>query len=229
MKIKEKRGYLLVALALAVFNVIAFFAPFVKNGVFAAAYLFGCVAIVSQIYFFKVSFADGKEVKSKFYGFPIVRIGLIYLVVQLVVSLLEMCMAVILPLWVPVLLNVVITAAAFAGAIAADIVRDEIERQEVYLKKNVSMMRKLQSKAADLMEMGKGMKAEAIIANLAEELRYSDPVSGEQTEELEAGLDGLLKELQEAVERKDEEITERLAKKCLLNLKERNRVCRLGK
>ena len=89
----EIRGYIVDAILLIVFSVIAFAAPFAKTGVFWMAYLFGVIAIAYQIYVFQISFNQGDDVKSKFYGFPIARVGVIYLAVQLVLSLIEMCLA----------------------------------------------------------------------------------------------------------------------------------------
>ena len=63
----EIRGYIVDAILLIVFSVIAFAAPFAKTGVFWMAYLFGVIAIAYQIYVFKISFDQGEDVKSKFY------------------------------------------------------------------------------------------------------------------------------------------------------------------
>ena len=75
----EIRGYIVDAIVFIIFSVISFAPPFHKAGVFWLAYIFGVIAIVYQIYVFKISFSQGDDVKSKFYGFPIARVGVIYL------------------------------------------------------------------------------------------------------------------------------------------------------
>ena len=77
------KGYIVLGLIFVVFTVIAFAAPFNKTGVFALAYIFGVIAIAYQIYVFKISFTAGGDAKSKFYGFPIAKVGVIYLLAQL--------------------------------------------------------------------------------------------------------------------------------------------------
>ena len=50
------RGYITLAVLLAVFSVVAFAAPFSKTAVFWLAYVFGVIAIAYQIYVFQMSF-----------------------------------------------------------------------------------------------------------------------------------------------------------------------------
>ena len=125
------RGCIVLAVILAVFSVIAFAAPFSMTAAFWIAFISGVIAILFQIYVFGTSFSKGKDAKSRFYGFPIARIGIIYLVVQLAVSIAEMAWASKIPAWVVLIINVIIFAVAAIGCIAAETVRDEVVRQDV--------------------------------------------------------------------------------------------------
>ena len=60
-------------------------------------------------------------------------------------------------------------------------------------------------------------------------MKYSDPVSGQATEELETELDTLVSELQKAVIDGENEAALLLCKKARDILAERNRVCKLSK
>jgi hypothetical protein len=197
--------------------------------VFWIAYLFAVVAIVYQIYIFKVSFSGEGDVKSKFYGIPIANVGIVYLIAQLTVSLLEMILALWMPFWVALILDVVITAIAIVGCIAADVMRDEIVRQDESLKKNVTNMRSLQSMTASLAGQITNPDIKKVVQNLAEEFKYSDPVSSEQTLDIEAELREQALELQKALIDGDDQSGKELANKMLANLKERNRLCGLSK
>ena len=139
-----------IAVLLVVFSVIVFVLPFKKNSVFWLSYLFGILAIAVQLYILKVSFGKEKSVKSKFYGFPIAQMGIVYLAVQIAASILFICLASIVPIQIPVILYVILLAAVVLGFVATDAVRDEIERQDKRLAKNVSCMQELRSKAASL-------------------------------------------------------------------------------
>ena len=223
------RGYITLAILFAVFSVIAFVAPFSMPASFWIAYIFGVIAIALQIYVFKISFANGESAKSKFYGFPIARIGITYLVVQLVVSIVEMALASLLPLWVAIIINVLLLAAAVIGCIAADVMRDEVVRQDSQIKKDVTNMRSLQSLAASLAGQCPDESLKSDLQKLADEFKYSDPVSSDATKALETELDAQMKELQKALNERDIEGAKAYCNKLLSGLSERNRLCSLNK
>ncbi len=229
MKENKNRGYMIIAILLVVFTAVAFLPPFVKVGGFFVAYLFGVIAILSQVYFFKSSFSADGDVKSKFYGFPIARIGVVFMVAQLIVSLVEMALALVCPTWLALLVNIIILAVALVGSIAAETMRDEIERQDISLKEEVSAMRELQSLANSILAQCDGSESKAEIKKLADELKFSDPVSSDGTKELESDILQQLKDVQKAVVDADVEAVKALTGKVMANLAERNRLCRLEK
>ena len=144
------RGLIVLAIVLAVFSLIAFAIPFAHTAVFWIAYGFGVLAILFQLYIFKTSFAGNGDAKSRFYGFPIARLGIYYLVAQLILSVIEMALAGLIPSWPVIIVNVLALAFALIGCITAETMRDEIVQQDNKLKKNVSAMRELQSLAASM-------------------------------------------------------------------------------
>lgn len=223
------RGYIALAIVFIVFSVIAFTAPFSITAPFWIAYIFGVIAIAYQIYVFKMSFAKGEGVKSKFYGFPIAKIGVVYLATQLVLSFVEMCLATFVPGWIVIIVNVISVAVAAIGCIAADAMRDEIVRQDVQLKKDVSNMRALQSLSSTLVGMCSDESLKSELQKLADEFKFSDPVLSEATKEIENDLDVQMKELQKALIDGDFESAKTFCSKLLDGLSERNRVCALNK
>ena len=223
------RTLIVAAIVLVVFCVIAFAAPFLRGPVFWLAFVFTIVAILAQLYVAKKAFANGEGARSKFYGFPIARVGFLYLIVQAVVGLVCMALGAFLPVWAALILFILILAAAAVGFIAIDAIRDEVERQDTVLKMNVAPMRALQSKTAAIAAQCEDESLKGALTALAEKFRFSDPVSGAATEEAEAGLSALTEELQAAVLDRDTEAALTLAKKLEAALGERNRLCRLGK
>ena len=217
-----------LAVVLAVFCVVAFALPFVKNGVFWVSLIMGVVAVAAQLYVMKTAFAKGESARSKFYGWPIARVGVIYLAAQLVLSLLFMGLAKWVPLWVVIVVCAVLLGAAVIGFIATDATRDEIERQDVKLKKDVTAMRDLQSKARAMVGQLDGEAGKAL-EELSDKLRYSDPVSSDAVREIEEELAKCLDTLQQAVVDGDRDAVLTLCRKASLPLAERNRVCKLNK
>ena len=76
------RTYGILAILFVVFTVVVFAVPFVKNAVFWVSYLFVMLAIGVQGYAIHTAFSKEEPVTSKLYGFPVARIGFIYLVAQ---------------------------------------------------------------------------------------------------------------------------------------------------
>ncbi|MBQ9038546.1 MAG: hypothetical protein IJ119_03555 [Clostridia bacterium] len=223
------RSLIIIAIALVVFSVIAFAIPFAHTTAFWVAYGFGALAILFQLYIFKASFAGDGDAKSRFYGFPIARLGVYYLVVQLIVSVIEMALARVIPTGGAVAINVLLLALAVVGCITVDAMRDEIIRQDTALKKNVGNMRELQSLSAALVGQCADASLKPTLQKLADEFRYSDPVSSEKTLELEEDMKLQLGDIQQALVEGDSDGAKKLCGKLMGSLAERNRVCSVSK
>lgn len=225
----EQRRYIILAVILVVFSVIAFAVPFVKNGVFWFAYLFGVIAIVFQIYVFKAAFADGADIKSKFYGFPIARVGVIYLVMQMVLSLVQMLAAGYMKTWMAAVINIIPIGLAVIGTIAADVMREEAIVQDNIVRTNTLNMKNLQTLSAALPSLTDDVEMKKKLEQLAEEFRYSDPVSSEDTVVLEDELLSQLDHLKNALKGNDGGNIDPIYSAITVALNERNRVCRQSK
>lgn len=221
------RGLAVLALLLAVFSVIAFAAPFARTAVFWIGYGFGIFAVLFQIYVFKVSL--GGDAKSKFYGFPIARVGVCYLIAQLIISLIEMALARVMPAWAALIVNVLLAAAAIIGIIAVETARDEIVRQEGTTGKNVGNMRALRSMSATLVGQCEDGETREVLRKLAEALRFSDPVSSEDTLEMEAEMKARMDEIKICVANGDQAAAIKHCRDMMRCLDERNRVCATSK
>lgn len=229
MKKNAIRWWVVLGVVLVVYNVLAFALPFPKTAVFAVSYLFTMIAILAQIYVIRTAFYRGEGVKSKFYGFPIAKLGVIYLAVQLIAGLVFMALGLIVPVWLPLALYVVLLGVAAAGFVAADAARDEVVRQEVKLEKDVSRMREFQAKGRALVALNQVSEAARPLEKLAENLRFSDPVSSEALTEIEDQLAECLAQLQEAVSAQKTEQILSVCQEAEHILAERNQLCKLSK
>lgn len=232
MKMSKNAVRILIfaGLALVVFNVIAFVVPFMKNAVFWAAYAFGMTAIISQLAVMKYAFNGAETIRSRFYGFPVARIGVIYGICQLLLSFAAMALSPFIPMWIPMIIFIVMLAAAAAGMICADMVREEIEQQDKKLVKNVSNMRELQSKINLIVSQADcGEELKSALSKLGEDIKYSDPVSNSATEKIENELLVSIDELEKAVIDGEEAAALTLCRKISGTLAERNRLCKLNK
>ena len=214
---------------LVLYILIAFLIPFVKTATFWVSFVFTLIAfgvVVASIY---IAFIKNPDAKSKFYGFPIAKIGVIYGTVQLVAGILFMALAAYVPAWLAVLVYAIALGAAVIGLISADAVVEEIHVQDRKLRTDVALMRGLQSKVNQMATQCDDSNAAASVKNLAEELRYSDPVSSDALVEIEADLTSTIDELQSAIIDGDITAISQLCRKASAVLTERNRLCKLNK
>ena len=229
MKKDTMRGIAGLGVLLILYILIAFLIPFAKTATFWVSFVFTLIAfcvVAASIY---IAFVKNPDAKSRFYGFPIARIGVIYGVVQLVAGLLLMALGQWVPVWLAVLVYAIALGAAVIGLISADAVVEQIHAQDAKLKKDVAAMRAIQSKLSVLPgQCGDPVTAKCL-TQLAEEIRFSDPVSSEATQETEADLNALTDELQKAVLEHDTAAAQNLCKRCQAVLMERNRLCKLEK
>jgi len=220
--------YIVLGAVFVAFSVEALAVPFVKNGAFWVAYLFGVAAIGVQLYTLPMTMG-GKSPKSKFYGFPVARISVGYLVIQLILSLIVMALAKWLPVWVPLVVFILLLCAAVIGFVAAETARTEVQKQDTVKKKDTSAMTALRSRSAALVGRAGSDAVRKELEALAESFRYSDPVSSEATAEAEAALTADLEKLSAALDAGEDESIFALCRKLRGNLAARNDLCRQNK
>ena len=228
MKKDTMRGVVGLSVLLILYILIAFLIPYAKTATLWVSFVFTLIAfcvVAASIY---IAFVKNPDAKSRFYGFPIARIGIIYGIAQLVAGLL-MALGKWVPVWLAVLVYAIMLGAAVIGLISADAVAEQIHAQDAKLKKDVAAMRAIQSKLSVLPGQCEDPVTAKCLTQLAEEIRFSDPVSSEATRETEADLNTLTDELQKAVLENDTAAVRALCKRCHTVLTERNRLCKLGK
>lgn len=229
MKKDTIRGIIGLGVLLVLYILVAFLIPFVKTAVFWVSFVFTLIAFGVVAVSLYIAFVKNPDAKSKFYGFPIAKIGAIYGLVQLIAGILFMALAVYVPVWVAVLVYAIALGAAIIGLISAEVVAEEIHNQDAKLKKDVALMRSLQSKLNQMAAQCDNPDAASAVKKFAEELRYSDPVSSEALADIERDLTAAVEELQSAIVDGDSAATKQLCRKASGILAERNRLCKLNK
>ena len=214
---------------LVLYILVAFLIPFVHTATFWVSFVFTLIAFTVVAASMYIAFAKNPDARSKFYGFPIAKIGAIYGLGQLITSLIFMALSQWVPVWAAILVYAIALGAAVIGLISAEAVVEQIQVQDVKLKKDVALMRSLQSKLNQMAAQCDNPDAAAAVRKFAEELRYSDPVSSDALAEIERDLSAAVDELQAAVVDGDREATRQLYRKASAILAERNRLCKLNK
>lgn len=230
MKKDQIRWVAGLGILLVLYILVVFLVPFEKEGVFWVSFVFTLIAFGVVGAAFYIAFFRKPDAKSKFYGFPIARIGAIYGIAQLIASLLFMALGQWIPVWVAVLVYAIGLGITAIGLISAEAVLDQIETQDVKLKKDVRVMRNLQSKVSQMASLcSDDPELSAMVKEFAEEMRFSDPVSSDAIAQAEADLTAAVDELQYALVDGDKTAIRILCRKATALLAERNRLCKLNK
>lgn len=222
MKKNSTKGYVILGILFALISIIAFAVPTAKTATFWIAYVFTAAAFAAQIGIWKTALGKAETLKSKFLGFPVVHIGIVYAIVQTVAFAVFMFVPT-LPTWSAIVVCSIIVGVSAVCMISADAGRNEIERVEAKVQNKVFYIRELQADIELLADNESNATVKTALTQLAEKIRFSDPLSNEQIADLENKISIKAAELKTAAS-KVEIITE-------LNslLDERNKKCKILK
>lgn len=226
---KRKNVVVITYAVITVIFVVAFFVvPFERNATAWSSFAFGCVSLIAGAIITFLSFDKGDSLKSKIYGFPIFRLGYYYTIVQLILSIGFIISAwfVEIPSWVVIIFGLALLGVTVIGVAQLDNVRDIVERQDVRVKANTEMMESLRREVDSLVRKCPDEKVKKELEKLAEEFKYSDPISNEKTQQKEEQLKSRIKELTNNFDTND---GFRLINEIQDILIERNSICKNSK
>ena len=187
-------GYAVLGILFVLISVIIFVIPTEKTAAFWIAYGFAAIAFVAQISIWKKALGKEDTLKSKFLGLPVVRIGIVYLIIQ-VVALAVFTAVPTLPTWSAIVACAVILGVSAVCMIVGEVGRNEIERVEAKVQKKVSFIKELQAEVELLAEVETDTTTKAALHQLAEKIRFSDPMSNETLAEIESAITEKVAEL----------------------------------
>lgn len=229
MKKDTMRLLIVSVAALIAYNFAVFMIPCYKTTTFWISWVFSLVSFAVAEYAIYTGLIKKPDAKSRFYGFPIARIGVIYLVAQVAVGGVFMAIGHIVPWWLATVACTIGLAVTLIGVMAAEAVVDQIQYQDNKIRESVSVMRGLQSKVGTLASRCEDSAAAEAVRNFADELRYSDPVSSGAIADAEAELSAAVDALQAAVVEGNADQILAACRQASAMLAERNRLCKLSK
>ena len=222
MKKNSIKGYVILGILFALISIISFTVPTTKTATFWIAYVFTAAAFAAQMGIWKTAFGKEETLKSKFLGFPVVHIGIVYSIIQVVAFSVFMFMPT-LPAWSAIVVCSVIAGISAVCMISAEAGRNEIERVEAKVKQKVFYIKSLQVDVELLANNEPDSTVKEELQKLAEKIRFSDPMSNEQLANLESSISTKITELKTATN-KVEIMTEIVSL-----LDERNKKCKILK
>lgn len=227
---KSKNTVIIIYFVLAVLYTVIFLAvPFEKNATTWAAFAFGCISIIVGAMVSYISFDKGQNLKSKVYGLPMFRLGYYYTIVQLilVIALFIAEFFVDIPVWISIVFGIVLLGVLVIGVVSVDNAREIIENQEIKDSINTKTMEGFITSLNSLVRKSSDEKTKKALEKLAEDFRFSDPVSGENTNMIEMEIKNKISELTDKLSKN--ESSDQIISSINDLLTERNSLCKRGK
>ena len=228
---KNNKAVLVLVLVAVLFSAVIFIIPFEKGVCFWISYVAELVAIALQIPMFKVSFYNNLQARSKILGFPVFRVGYLYLAIQTIVSLALFCVgsfAKDFPSWIALVICIIILGLAVICSLTNEITKESIVEIETNTVQNTEFIKKMRASAAQLVNKANDPGTRKKLEALAENFQYSDPVSSERINNEETALASAFAQLEAAVAANSSDIDD-LCIKVQSALDDRNTACKMNK
>lgn len=225
--------FAIIAIIAIMFSVLAFAIPFEKKSyaAFIISYIGVIVALLVQCYVGFLVFKKSTTLRSKVYGIPVIRVSVIYLILQLITSTLLIVINafVFVPVFIPVIILVLLTGLAAIGVlltVGAKSIIEDIEKEE---KAKTEFMNNFKIEVESLENKSSDEAFNKEIHKFVEKVKYSDPMSANELVDVESEISIKYRSLKENVlgDKLDD------AKKDLIEINDlvdkRNRLCKLNK
>ena len=200
MKKNSSKGYLIFGILFILLSVIIFAVPTAKTAGFWISYVFTVIAFATQIIIWRATLGRSESLKSKFLGFPVVHIGIVYLVVQIIAFIIFLFIPT-LPIWSAVVICTVVAGVSAVCMIASDVGQSEIERVSAKVQEKTFYIKQLQADVELLAGAETDTATRSALMQLAEKIRYSDPMSNEQIADIEDRITAKIAELKSSADK----------------------------
>lgn len=225
--------FAIVAILAVMITVLVFVIPFEKKSyaTFIMSYVGILISLAAQGYVAYLVFKKSSTLKSKIYGIPVIRVAVMYLIMQLVASIVIIAINAFfyVPVFVPVVFFVVLGGFAAIGILITSAVKDFIESVEKEEKQRTAFINNFKIEVESLNGKASDEALNKDIYKFSEKVKYSDPMSAPELVDVENELNTKYLSLKDnlANNNLDE------AKKDLAELNDlmdkRNKLCKLNK
>lgn len=228
---EHKFIYLIIAIVFVVYNICLFaIAGFAGHtATFWSSYIFVIIGAASFTFIMTVLFTKGTDIKDWIFKFPVIKHSVIYICTELIISIVFMIFEKKIPAGWAVAAQFVILAFFAVMAISCFIAKETIENIDTEVKEKTAFVKLLRVDTDMLAERCGDADLKEKLDKLAENVRYSDPVSNDALKEIEGDIAEKVSECKKAVEAEDYTTASTLCDEALLLLSERNKKCKILK
>lgn len=220
------------AIVFIIYNILMFAIPFKHDGTFKGAYAFGLIAIAAQVLVEFLSFSGANTLRKKVYAFPIVQMGVFYLIAQLILSLIFILISTFtenFPGWIVSVISVVLLGIFTILVLLTDTTRDNIEQIEDEETRNTVKLKTLRNSIDSISRRVDDKELLPVLKKLNSIAKYSDPVSSEELFEIESLITEKISELECFVNCRDFVSAKTLAEEIINLFEDRNAQCKIFK
>lgn len=212
----------------ALYNVLVF--TFANNftKTFWFAYGFTVLAFILQIVGFFISYDRKTTPNNTFFGLPLTIIGLVYLCVQIVAGSILMIYA-DLSLKVANIIQIIVLAGYIVACSAALFAKNVVIEADEKTKDQVLFLKLLENDIVSLQEKCNDPALSTRLENLAELVKYSDPISHPSLSLMEQKITNKINQLIEKAEAGKGLESNDICNEIELLLADRNRKCKILK
>lgn len=176
MSKKRVMAYTSFGVALAIFNLLVFAVIRNRESSFWINYGFAILAFLVQPVIWEVTIGRNKALKSKFLGFPIIYVGGAYFCFQMILFVVLTLIPNASPLLV-LAINAIVAGAAIILLAGVEIGKDEVSRIEEKVSRNRFFVAELRLEVEMLARSQSNSEIIKVLEELAEKIRFSDPMS----------------------------------------------------
>lgn len=205
--------------------------PFKKITASWISFAFCVISIVLGFFITIFAFKNDGKLSSKVYGFPVFKVGVIYVIAQFCVCLVVCILGIfiVIPSWIVLIISIIMLAMSAIGFIATDSARDILTKMDTSIVNNTRQMSLFNLDIASIIDNCTNPEIKVELEKLAEEIRYSDPVSSDGTKEIETQISEKIYLLKETVDTESNGNIKAIIIEIKNILSERNRICKVSK
>ena len=192
---------------------------------------FTALSVIIALVFSAKTAKNADTNRKAFYAAPVIKAATVYMVVQIIigVALCAVSAFIDLSVWVSVAVCFVWFAAAIGGLVASNATKNAIAPIETKTEVKIRNTTEFRIDMVSVFEACRSDEIRKELEKLAEEFKYSDPVSSPDTLEIEKKIASAIADLAKKVESDKIEKAQEGIRTVRNLLSERNRICKAYK
>ena len=228
---KNVKLYAIVwVILVALFNAIVFITLSEYEGeskftdTFWIGYALVMVAFLGQLICSYIGLKDDNLTKV-FYNIPLLRVSVIGLVVSVIAGSILMAIPTV-ESWIAAIICLIVLALVAIATIKAKVVGDVVDSIDKKIKEQTYFIKNLTVDAQNLLARANTPETKSVVNKVYEAIRYSDPMSNDNLNEIESKIGYEFKSFEMAVKNGDTAIVNSQAEELLILINNRNNKCK---